>query len=147
MSKQLSKYEGGWLPPLLTSTQVKHLSYVLMKYLFPYPPESLNIGPNDEQAFPFPVTASGLRVKRQDTQAAEDETINVLCKGKGPGEWFRLNAGDSSCNTVVQCTSAVSAPIPLHTQEYRVIRHPLLLLKRRQSSHQRPEYPTMPILS
>jgi len=53
-------------------------------------------------------TASGLRVKRQAGESAneaESETIKALCQGKGPQEWFRLNT-DEGCNKVVQCTSA-----------------------------------------
>ncbi|KAF0290838.1 hypothetical protein FJT64_011004 [Amphibalanus amphitrite] len=52
------------------------------------------------------VSANGLRVKRQDAEATEDEAVQAICLGKGPGEWFRLNAGSASCNVVVQCTSA-----------------------------------------
>ncbi|XP_037081977.1 chitin deacetylase 1-like [Pollicipes pollicipes] len=46
------------------------------------------------------------RVKRQDDEQTEEDTIKAICKGKGPGEWFRLNPGPAHCKEVVQCTSA-----------------------------------------
>jgi len=48
----------------------------------------------------------GHRLKRQTNEIAEEEAVKAICAGKGPQEWFRLNAGEDSCKEVVQCTSA-----------------------------------------
>ena len=37
----------------------------------------------------------------------EDELQRQLCKGKGAGEWFRLETGDKKCRDVIQCTVSV----------------------------------------
>ena len=62
--------------------------------------------------FYFCLTASALRVKRQDetTTKKEESFEKELCKDKDAGEWFRLVAGESdNCRDVIQCTSSVSS--------------------------------------
>lgn len=50
--------------------------------------------------------AQASRLKRQAEEPSQEDVLRKLCKGKGPGEYFRLNAGVDNCKEVVQCTSA-----------------------------------------
>ncbi len=49
--------------------------------------------------------------KKRQAETDEEELERQLCKDKGAGEWFRLEAGKEKCRDVIQCTASVRVRI------------------------------------